>query len=395
MTRRIHRWAALVAASLLLAISARALADAAQTQDALRDRLLSDCFDYVYAQEMIYGDVLWAIGYFEEYDRTRTWEALQKARAAASAAREDIALRKLPPSQMTADDYHALLLEGVDASYVEYAQDDFEASRTTMQNGALLMMTHLAHAVFEGNGWETSVSNAAQTRAIAQAWQQYCAWSVDWLLLELDDEERARSFGEQLELHCPTIVSMRMGDGATQDDLEAAVGQLLDGVEEALRTQSAETEGQVRADFELFADALESGDVTKGIGEIIDIDGLPLILPYPTWYGNLSDQRFYYSWTRADGTSRYARAREDIDSAPDGCAIVTPGVLREALEAYAALLASRGVECLSRKEEDGVLTLLYSCAGSQFAFMLDGDTLTTYMLEAPVLYAPTWYIAAR
>ena len=392
--RRIRLMAMAVAVFLLLAIPVVVVAEGDSETGALKDRLLSDFFDYLYAQERICGDVLWAEACLEQYDQTRSWDRLLIARAAANAAWSDISSQELPEPCMTADDYYELLLADVDAGFMELSGEDFLSSRTLMENIVLSMMYHLEINVFESNGWENSVQHAKLMRECAEDYLRYCAYTTDWLLKEMDDPARAEYFGAFLTENCPAIASMRPEDLADQEALEAATDQLLTRIEE-LNGAMAELTGQVNADLYLYADAVESGNATDGLGEIIAIDGLPLLLPYPAWDEDLSTRHVTYYWNDEDSSVRVASAGDSLDSAPDGCVMEIPGVSREDLENYRDYLDSIGVASLMSKEEDGGLTVYYSFAGSQFVFQWARENLTLHMLETPVCFAPVWYISGR
>ena len=383
-----------VMAVLLLSVFPIAMAEGDPQTATLKDKLLSDFFDYLYAQENVYSDVIWAEGYLDQYDQTRDWNQLQIARAAANTAWSDIANWELPEPAMSADDYFDLLLANVDASFMELSEEDFLSSRTQMQNIVLSMMYHLEDNVFESNGWESSVEHAELARECAEDYLKYCAVTTDWLMLEIDDPARAEHFGTFLTENCPIIASMRSEGLVDQAALEVKADQLLNRIEELNRAM-AELTGKMNADLYLYADAFESGNVAEGIGEIIPIEGLPLALPFPWWSEDLSTQSINYYWNNEDGSVRFAVARETLDAAPDGCVMAMPRVSREDLESYRDYLDSVGIACLDSKEENGGLTVYYSFGDSQFAFEWSEEALTLFMFENPVCFVPVWYIAAQ
>ncbi|MBQ6324590.1 MAG: hypothetical protein IJI26_00815 [Clostridia bacterium] len=388
------RLLAMVMAALLLSVPAIAETGAVSDTGAVKDKLLSDFFDYLYAQEKIYSDVLWAEAYLEQYDQARSWDRLQIARAAANTAWRDIAGRELPEPGMSADDYYNLLLIGVDASFMEVSAEEYQSSRTLMQNIVMGMRYHLEDHVFESHGWESSVQHAKLVRECAEDHLRYCANTADWLLLELEDPARAEHFRAFLEENCPAIASRRTSDLADQAALEEATEQVLTRIENMIGSL-AELTGQMNANLYLYEDAIASGDVSQGIGETIPIAGLPLTLPYPWWEEKFSAQRITYYWNDAEGSMRLASTGDVLDAAPDGCVMETTGVSREDLESYKDYLESLGIVSLSSKEEDGGLTVYYSLGGSEFAFSWTEEALTLYMFEKPVCFAPVWYIAAQ
>lgn len=391
----LNKWIRLLAMvmAVLLLLSAPAMAQTAEVSDlgGLKDKLLSDFFDYLYGQEKIFSDVLWVEAYLEQYDQARSWDKLQIARAAANVAWSDISSRELPEPCMTAEDYYNLLLADVDASFMEFSAEDYISSRTMMQNAILNMMYHLEDNIFEINGWESSVRHAQLTRECTEDYLQYCANTADWLLLEIDDSARAESFGAFLTENCPVIASKRMADHVDQATIEAETDQLLNHIE-GLIGSMAEVTGQMNADIHLYADAVESGNATDGLGEMIPIDGLPLTLPYPAWNEDLSTRRATYYWNDKDDSMRFASAGDSLDTAPDGCVTEIPNVERDELEDYRDYLDSLGIACLDSKEEDGSLTIYYSFSGSKFSFKWANDTVTLYLFENPVCFAPVWYI---
>lgn len=390
-----NKWIRLTAMviSIFLLLAVPSVAEENSKLGTIKDRLLSDFFDYLYAEEKIFSDVLWAEDYLEQYDQARSWDRLQIARTAANAAWSDISSRELPEPGMSSDDYYELLLADMDVSFMELSADEYLHSRTLMQNTVLSMMFHLEDNVFESDGWDTTVQHAALAKECTEDYLQYCAYTVDWLLLELDDPDRADHFGAFLTEHCPFIASKRSADHVDQKTLEAATDQLLNHIEELIGSM-AELTGQMNADIHLYADAVESGNATDGLGEIINIEGLPLTLPYPAWNEDLSTRRVTYYWNGEDGSMRFASAGDSLDSAPDGCVIEIPSVEREDLEEYRDYLDSVGVASLDSKEEDGSLTIYYNFSGSQFGFKWENGTITLYMFENPVCFAPVWYITS-
>lgn len=359
------------------------------------DRLLSDFFDYMYAEEVILGDALWAISYFEAYDEARDWESLLKARAAAAIARQDIAARLLPERILTAADLKALLRQGIDAGFMDTVESSYEGDRTLLQNGLLNVMAALEYNVFGSYSWNTGVKYVQALKATVEHSLTYCARTADWLLAEIGDDAQSAHFGGYLVEYCPAIAARRLPDGTDQAEIEADANRLMDEMEASLERYSGIV-GEHSAQLKLMENAVESGDIgdiTDVVGEVLPIEGLPTLLPQPVWDITMGAAINYF-YSQPDGDVSLIAAPDMLDRAPDGYIIRLPEA-RESVEDYQSVLETRcGITPLNVRDEDGGLQISYAILDASLVLDWQDGTLTLYMLEKPACFAPEWYIDA-
>ena len=93
---------ALMIALLFACLAGPATAETAEQERAAETRMLNDLINYTFQCEILYGDVLWVLDAFDAFDADRSWDSLQKARAALIIAEEDIRRCVLPEQDMTA-----------------------------------------------------------------------------------------------------------------------------------------------------------------------------------------------------------------------------------------------------------------------------------------------------
>ena len=79
------------------------------------NRLLDDLIGSQYMEEQLYGDLLGVLDAFDRFDREKSWENLQKARAALFLAKSRAARLQPPETTLTAEDQMLILDAGVSA----------------------------------------------------------------------------------------------------------------------------------------------------------------------------------------------------------------------------------------------------------------------------------------
>lgn len=384
---------ALVALMLTLTLLMGGVVRAEAPEEAPVDRIMADFCAVTEGEAQMYDALLWAISYIERYDQSRTWEDLMLARTAACTAWKAIATMETPAFRGTAEDYKAVMRDGMDMAHVEIMAQDFEICRTMLANTTLNLIYAVMQNVYETRGWSISLRHAAVVREGCEDELLYSACTVDWTLLELNDASRTERIGALLAADCPSVATRRAGEPVDQASLEGTAGALRDRISDRQLTALSEILGQETALIDAYADALENGDGMAALGDPIAIAGLPPILPLPGWEDLLNAEYVYY-WNEGDGI-RLPEAGEALEAAPDGCVITVRNVTRSAVERYRDLLSRNpGIVPLNEPAAEGGLKLMYSVSDSQLVLDWNDGTLVVYMLQNPVCLAPAWYRGA-
>ena len=394
-------------------------------------RMLADLLVHVSSCEKFYGGLLAVFDSFSAFDEARTWESLLTARGAVDLTDAKLAACTFPEPQMTEDDQMELMEKGLDASFLEYAEQTFEKE----QEGAKINLGDLKFAGSEGSllneDWAPAIQRVAILKKLYEAKLKYRALSVEWTLASLQDSELEEEFREAMEESCPLTLALLPETLRSTEEIEAIIEETIQVMEEAI-TEQAENNG-VYTDREEARKALIEAEDYEAIGEdVLAIEGKPMTLPYPA---GVTYQNITYLWTKDDKPDSSATYIE-FENAPNACKIEAANVTRQAVEEYLEVLENAGLANVddgavssfsdasseetenaaaasdasseetenaaaasdisvgetgklsrSYRYEDGLLAVEYTDDGT------GKGTLVLSMEQTPLFFADTWYVA--
>ena len=390
MKKAICVLAMLMALLTILPSAGRAVAEADQTGSTAQVRALNDLGNYIYQSELMYSDVLWALEYFERYDAEKTWENLELARASLRIARKDIEMRGLADLEMTVEDQMELMRQGIDLSFMENLEFQFDSEKQNIQNSCALLHADIMENVLLQQDWAIAMQNVAVEKELMQCYIQYLANTADWVLATIGDDAVTAEFDRLLETYCPRTRACQAAVLPTPEEIETENNLLFDRMEELL-LESADNVGACTDRRNALTERDASKDYAAFGAELVEISGMPTVIFYPDWF---SDDNIFYFWMENGEVVDAPLPRTALERAPDGCRIDIDGVSKRDITNYLGMLEGAGLSCIGRSDEDGRLTALYQFAGSEFIFRWEEDSVSILMTQNPICFAPWWYMQA-
>ncbi len=385
----------LVAAVLLitliltsLPVSAIMAESASEEENPAVIRMLNDLIGYIYQCECIYEDLEWTLDSFSRYDGERTWENLQFARASFAIARLDISKRALPELEMQREDQKELMRQGIDISFMEDIEEDFEAEKTAALNTCANLCVGIMEDVFVASDWEISMEHVGNIHETAICYEQYLANTADWVLASINDAAVTERFNSVMANYCPAVHALQSKTPKTKDEIEKETDELLDKLK-GLIVEGSNVVGARQHRLNVLTDLYENKQFDKITEEIVQISNLPPILFCPDWFDE--GESYFYYWRENGEVAKTPVPGTVLDRIPDGCKITTAGVTKDEVKQYQAELEAAGLPCLDCTETEEELTLLYEYEGSAFAIFWKEGEATILMTENPVCLLPRWF----
>ena len=362
-------------------------AGAEEREDPAQIRMLNDLLGVVYQGEILLTRTEWALEAVEAFDRTRTWEALQTARAALALTGRSLGRQALPEAEMTEEDWRTLMDRGLDMSHLEERDAMFHSEQDLLIRTCAALQKELTVNVFLNEDWEVTLQHARVMKDYIARSLEHQAVMTDWTLACIHDREVTEAFNALMEQWCPATHAYQAENPEDPAVFEAAAHALLSRMEDAL-SAVAGIAGMSRYNLNELSRLLESGDLQALEGHFLEISGLPLCLPFPSFY---RDADVYYFWTEGEEVLPSPAPGDDL-RAPDLCRIRMQDVKREDVLAYREALEQAGYPSLSLSEgEGGSLRILYALGESVFSLDWAENEVTLLMMEQPFFFAPSWY----
>lgn len=355
--------------------------------DTNMELILTDWMRYISASEAMYEDLDWAITYITDFGEQPNWDKLLCARAAVELAAKRIELRDVPEWDARAEVYDYFMEQEIDVSFVQPEFEGFESERRSLLNTCNMLRQDLMSDVFSLYGLPRTADAATIEGKMNQATLEYLAYSTEYLLMELNDEEWTDKVHQSMKEYCPRVDAIR-GDAMTEEELQEAVSGALDSMSDA-RDEFAAVVGQSQAELDLVKEYYDQGDLDAIIAMSSDIDGLPKLLPDPGW--DLTEATYY--WTESDDTRRYLTKPEDLTGPPEGCVMEFSEAPEEEVTEYISVLSDEiGLDAERSDHEDGYYDVIFQAGDSILTVSWTEDGAAIYMLKDPVCLAPGWFV---
>jgi hypothetical protein len=351
----------------------------------LEVRALNDLLAYVYQTENIYADTLWVLEAFKSFDKERSWESLQLARAALWIAKRDIEKLTLPKAEMTANDRAELISHGVDFSFMNGSDTLFRAEQISTLNIFSNLNNGIMNNVFLNESWANCMSNVQMLERLTERDIQYLANNVDWVLANINKESVREKFNAILEKHCPLIHAYQKKNQLSRDKIEADMDELLNQIEK-LTVELTQVISAEHDRIHLIEDALAAKDLSLFADDIAAISGMPPVIAAPIWFNS---KDIYYYWQENGNIVPSPAPRTKLPRVPDGYRVRISGVALDTVKAYQQELAAAGLTLMKTSTENEIAC---QYGDSVFAITWDNGTVTILAFEGPVCFVPRWYL---
>ena len=352
-----------------------------------RDRLLNDLLEYLTVYEKMERSVLWTTDAFIRYDNEKSWENLQTARAALFIGEQAVSACAFPETELTTDDYFVLMDMDIDISFMEYNSFEFNSDQSDILDFFTLMHYDSTLGILTEEEWEICMKRISFQRRMADFEFKYFALMTDWVMAALNYPETAAEFDRKMAERCPLIYAYRSKEQRDIAQIEEAGDKLLNELELLLQ-ERAEISGATRDSLYTLDDAVEGGNLSGLVDNIIIIGDRPPILPEPEWFDD-EDIRFF--WMENGTEAPAPEAGIDSLPIPDEWRITIQFVKDSQFQRYLNRLEQIGVVCVPSSGKDG--NVIYACEyeGSSFSVIRDGENVHFVMTDDPLLFVPEWY----
>lgn len=353
------------------------------TKEEAQSHALNDLLAYVKNCEAMYSDILWAAEAIDTFDRVRSWETLQLARATVSIARADISGLRFPELEMTKDDQENLMRHGIDVGFLENADKMFAAEQQGLKTTCVVLSQSVMNEVFLRDDWELYMRSVANHIELARCDIEYLADVVEWTLTAINDSAATESFTRLLAENCPVTYSRLRKVPDTLANIEASIQSTLDEIER-LVLEEAKALGAGRYRLNVMTDAVDQNDAEKLAKNLMAISGVPAMIPKPDWF-NGRDMLYFWDDVKP-------QPRKSLPRVPDSCAARVNGVSLTQFRDYQEELRANGLTCTQSNEDGGKLTLYYAIGESNFALIWEDGGVTIHMTKNPVCFVPRLYL---
>ena len=359
----------------------------ALTENPAEVRALNDLLGYVYKTENIHADILWVLEEFKNFDKERSWESLQLARAALWIAKRDIEKLALPKAEMTSNDRAELMSRGIDLSFMSGSDTLFRAEQISTLNTCSNLNNGIMYSVFLNEDWEICMRHVKILERLMDRNIEYLAKTVDWVLANINKEAVRKKFNALLEKHCPLMHSYQEKNQLSREKVEAETHELLNKIEK-LAVEFTQILSAEHDRVNLIKEALAKKDLSLFVKDIAEISGMPPAITSPVWFRS-KDIDIYYYWKEGENIVPTPSPRAKLERVPDGCRIRVSGVALEAVKEYKQELAAAGVAMMSTSTENEVVC---QYGDNVFAVTWDNGTVTILSIDGSVCFVPRWYL---
>ena len=369
---------------LALLLCLTMLAPAALAEDTPHDALLAAWTPVEDTLETLFTVLDWALAQTETYLETGTWEDLLLARLRAASALSYVDyMVTVPEYALDAKACTALMTDGFDVSFVTIEYANAQELRQSILNSLALLLEELHYGVFWRYDVEHLQAWTANKRESLRIWRLLSATLNNAAALTAPDP--AAAFAALAEKY-PVIMAEYPGFLDSQAALEERYSALVDEYEPC-EAASASILGMTEANLRLLESIFETQDFDLLWDTAVNVPGLPMILPDPSW----GDPEIDYMWEDEVGDMCYLQPPSALYPEMIITKLVWRGVSEAAFDEYVNYLTGRGLTFVKDEQEDGERSVYY--ADGQFSFALVRTEQFALLLSSgdTVCVVPDWY----
>lgn len=361
-----------------------------QTEEAeeAAGHLLTVWSDYLRVREEMYASELWALDYVENYLETGSWDDLSEARTACIASARFLSDLSMEEEDLSDEEYVVLAEAGMDVSFqseqLRTIENDLEESHTFIRNR---LLESLEENIFYSNSAERLKEDIALERECLSYWLESECNTLNYLLLTMEDKEKAEEYWENFLEKYPTLASESLKWNDSKSELEKQEDQCLDSVQEIL-IGKADLEAAMQADIYELEQIIEKGGSGEWENISLAMNNMPVLLPMPEWYD--SETAGYLSFTKdEEGNVVYPESGDELTDDFYGVYIEIERVSEEEIDTYIDMVRNMAqeVEKIEDKEEWNIMMPDYSVQIS-----LQDNIATLIFYGQDVTFAPVWYL---
>lgn len=375
---------------LMLVFPAALAEDAASDHDAIRDEWLSILKTY----EAIYMVQDWALARAEKFLETAQWEDLRLARLAAGSAIVYLQhMVDIPTPTLSSDTYVNLFLEDQDYTFIPEQYNLLEIAKTTAVNILVGLQDRLNHDVFWKYHDQTFRAWAKCERETLHIDMQTAAIMTNAVAAVPGSADILEADKALFVAAAPTILGAYDQWKTDPTELEAdyaAQGDLL-----AIQEQrSNEILGMITADGDLYISIAAAGDIAPLMADAVTINGLPMMLPEPTWPMEGYPKTDYLWYNEETAEALYWTPGTEPKPYKPVANTKWNQVSRADFDDYVSILTELGLPFTKDDASDSKRTLYYLDGTHTFFLTWTPEATELYTTGTIIFQAPLWYIFA-
>ncbi len=324
------------------------------------DAIFNELGNFLLYTDRLLEDELFAIGYVEQFDKTRTQDDLLIARCALESALREIEAMEIPQMSMTDDEYFSYMLKGAEVEALSLLYENLEVIRDEKIN----VLTGMYETILADVYFEPALDNLMKKISLHRMDIQYdardCVLMTNYLLLQLKNGGNTDAFWNDIKES--TAVLKGEMDVFYEDMTEVAkmAGTNLDQMEDNI--DSIEVLGGFEDYFlNITIEAAETGDLSVFMNNRTEIIGETQVFPMPEWcLPTEMEYTYIFSEHGTDKLFVHTMGNE-IPSAPDRIKITANGITIDDIQIYL----------------DSLYYLEYNPV---YEFVTEGDVVNLYLM---------------
>lgn len=355
----------------------------------LKFKIVSDWSAYLWFEEYLYGDMLWALSYIQQFIEEPTWENLQIARAALCTAESYISLREPQEITMTIQDYTMLMEQGYDVVHVPNEMGAMAQDKESV----LAWCMQLKYGLFSEIYWEVSYENFSKyvdnLIEFCETNIDYIGYTTNYLLVTLEDEElseRLQNFIKENYVYFAKYFPEFFNE---IDKIEKASITTLEELE-YMEAQMELLLGNAIVSLDDLRDLVENQRIDVLREQFIEIKELPFFLPQVYWE-DIEGATYQYYNNAEDGSMDFLEEQESIFKSSDGCIVQYTQVNKSDVIQYKEDLLLLGLVPIDVVEEENSLKIYYIVQENSLIIEWKDEIVTMYMLGGEICFAPIWF----
>lgn len=345
--------------------------------------------NYLAVMEDAYSHMDWALDYARQFADDNSWESLQKARAASSAAKIYIQNLPLPEFTLSQEQCIRLMEAGIEADVVQSEYLNLPAEKTLLENTMTSLETKLQHDVFLSANVSVLGDWVDIQYETIKDISEYLCLTTNYLLLQTKNDALWNLLPEKY----PGIASVRNEWYEDADLLMQNTALVFDRYQDRF-VQMEELLGTAEYTLILVQEALETGNLEYLIRELHSISGVPAYLPAPEWLPEDASYH-YFAAEHGTGENRLIQSGENLSEPPASCYISCTGISREQVEAYGAHLKTWGITSLvDWNEAEQTYQVFVILDQSQIVIQWTQEETVIYLTDPIACMIPHLYLLA-
>lgn len=357
------------------------------------DAVYTELGNYLLYYDRLLEDALFAIGYVEKFNESRTQDDLMIARCAVQSALREIRNMELPEMSMTDDEYFEYMLKGVEIESLALLYENLSVVR----DEKIRFLLNLTHDMTADIYFEPALDNLIQQLALYRQniWHDArdLVYMANYLLNQIGGD-MSQKFWDVIIRDSVVIKDEMDVFYTSQEELARLTSENLDLLSENIDALQSLSEGFDEYFYNVTLEAAEAGDVSVFKNNRTDIIGETQVFPMPEWRLP-SEMNYTYIFSEPETGDLYVHSMgNEITSAPDRVKITIDDITIDEISEYVDSLSILEYNPVYEFEtEDDEITLYVMAEKGESTLMIIWNERETilYLMPPAASFVPYMY----